>query len=155
LEKDSVSIWVNEDMGELLAKIPERFMKIVDRAITLAIEEAPGEPQLGEPSQAPKFDDDFASSALSIHNKVRAFDGARDFPKGALAKVEGETLCFVKTRIEENPKLSASKKIGHPRGLYCLELTICSKYSVATPVWRWLSGTGSSEMSRTRRTTDD
>ena len=47
--------------------------------------------------------------ALSIHNKVRAFYGERDIPKGALAKVEGETICFAKTLYEENANLSASE----------------------------------------------
>lgn len=99
----SVPIDVNEDYQDLKVRMPEIYRGMIDRAITAALAGDPGTPQSGEPSYAPKFSDDFRwidfnTNALDIHNKVRAYYGERDHPKGALAVVDEGTICITKTR---------------------------------------------------------
>jgi methionyl-tRNA formyltransferase len=101
---ETVPLDVNEDYQDLQKKMPAVYTGMVNKAITMALERHPGFPQVGTPSAAPKFDEgfrwiDFNAPAREIHNKVRAYFGVRDHPKGALAKVNGETLCFTKTRF--------------------------------------------------------
>jgi methionyl-tRNA formyltransferase len=101
----SVPIDVNEDYQDLKLRMPEIYRGMIDRAITAALARDPGMPQSGERSYAPKFSDDFRwidfhnDTALDIHNKVRAYYGERDHPKGALAVVDEGTICITKTRF--------------------------------------------------------
>jgi methionyl-tRNA formyltransferase len=83
---------------------------MVHKAITMALERHPGYPQEGTSSAAPKFTSefryiDFNAPALEAHNKVRAYFGVRDHPHGALAIVDGELLCFTKTRYHAPVKV--------------------------------------------------
>lgn len=101
---ETVPLDVNEDYQDLQKKMPAVYTGMVNKAITLALERHPGFPQVGSPSAAPKFEEDFRwidfnATAREAHNKVRAYFGVRDHPLGALAKVDGETLCFTKTRF--------------------------------------------------------
>lgn len=106
----TVPLDINEDYQELKKKMPAVYTEMVDKAITLALERHPGYPQVGTPSSAPKFDEDFrwidfSKSARDIHNKVRAYFGERDHPKGALAKIDGKVLCLTKTRFHSSFKV--------------------------------------------------
>lgn len=100
---ETVPLNVNEDYSDLQKKMPLVYTGMVDKTITLALERHPGFPQVGTPSAAPKFEPefrwiDFNAPAREAHDKVRAYFGVRDHPLGALANVNGETLCFTKTR---------------------------------------------------------
>jgi hypothetical protein len=110
LVTELVPLDINEDYQDLKKKMPEVFSRMVTKVIDLALEGAPGEPQVGTGSYAPKFDNDFRwidfkAQARDVHNKVRAFYGERDHPKGALAKIDGETICLTKTRLPVRVKL--------------------------------------------------
>jgi hypothetical protein len=83
--------------------MPPVFRGMVERAIGLALAGDPGSPQSGEPSRAPKFADefrwiDFGATAREVHDKVRAYYGERDHPRGALARLDdGSSICITKT----------------------------------------------------------
>jgi methionyl-tRNA formyltransferase len=102
---ETVPLDMNEDYQDLKLKMPAVFSGMIDKAITLALKGEPGIPQTGTPSHAPKFDDAFRwidfqnASARDVHNKVRAYYGERDHPKGALANLDdGTVICITKTR---------------------------------------------------------
>lgn len=107
---ETVPLDVNEDYQDLQKKMPQVYTAMVHKAITMALEQHPGYPQVGTSSAAPKFTSDFRyidfnATALEAHNKVRAYFGVRDHPHGALAVVEGELLCFTKTRYHAPVKV--------------------------------------------------
>jgi methionyl-tRNA formyltransferase len=109
---ETVPLDINEDYQDLKLKMPTVFAGMIDKAITLALKGEPGAPQTGTPSHAPKFDDSFrwidfkTTPALEAHNKVRAFYGERDHPKGALAVLEdGTVVCVTKTRYHPGVKV--------------------------------------------------
>lgn len=111
LFQETVTMDVNEDYQDLKIKVPPVFRSIVDRAITCALQGDPGTPQVGTPTAAPKFETSFrwvdptTMTALTVHNRVRAYYGERDHPKGALYRLlmddsAGTTVvvCLTKTR---------------------------------------------------------
>lgn len=107
---ETVPLDVNEDYQDLQKKMPEVYVGMVHKAITMALEQHPGYPQVGTPSAAPKFTPefryiDFNATALEAHNKVRAYFGVRDHPLGALATIDGELLCIKKTRYNAPVKV--------------------------------------------------
>lgn len=107
---ETVPLDVNEDYEDLQKKMPQVYTGMVHKAITMALERHPGYPQVGTSSAAPKFTSefryiDFNATALEAHNKVRAYFGVRDHPHGALAVVDGELLCFTKTRYHAPVKV--------------------------------------------------
>lgn len=98
--------------------------EMVHEALDMVKAGAPGEPQSGECTQAPKFSPEFrwidfaTESALHAHNKVRAHYGARDIPKGALANIGGETICITKTLVDidddgENSEVNKNCFVQH------------------------------------------
>ena len=107
---ETVPLDVNEDYQDLQKKMPQVYTGMVHKAITMALERHAGYPQEGTPSAAPKFTPefryiDFNAPALEAHNKVRAYFGVRDHPLGALAMVDGDLLCFTKTRYHAPVKV--------------------------------------------------
>jgi methionyl-tRNA formyltransferase len=125
---ERVPLEVNEDYQDLKKKVPPVFTGMVQRVIGMALAGDPGTPQAGTPSQAPKFDPafrwiDFNDTALQNHNKVRAFYGERDHPKGALAKIDGTTLCFTKTRLHPVKLIDLPELVGEHKEQLPEELT--------------------------------
>jgi methionyl-tRNA formyltransferase len=116
----TVPLDVNEDYLDLKAKMPPVFRGMIEKAIDLALEGNPGVPQEGRPSRAPKFTDDFrwidfGSTARDVHNKVRAFYGERDHPRGALARMDdGSTICITKTRWRPPVKVVVDGELPLP-----------------------------------------
>jgi len=94
---------INDTIDDLFPKFGAKFPHGVNKTIDMMLAGDPGRPQVGEESWAPKFTDDFRwiefaeSTALEVHNKVRAFYGTRDIPKGALATVNGKDICITRT----------------------------------------------------------
>ena len=94
---------INVTIDDLSPKLGSKFRQAVDMTIDRMIAGDPGTPQIGKESHATKFTDDFRwinfakSTALEVHNKVRAFYGLQDIPRGALATVEGKEICVMRT----------------------------------------------------------
>lgn len=94
---------INLPIESLMSGFKSMFPQKVSETIDKMIEGDLGTPQVGEGSHAPKFTEDFRwidfakSTAREVHNKVRAFYGERDIPKGALATVEGTEICIHRT----------------------------------------------------------
>jgi methionyl-tRNA formyltransferase len=109
---------INEPIDDLFPKFGIKFRHAVDKTIDMMIAGDPGKPQVGKESHAPKFKDDFRwidfaeSTALEVHNKVRAFYGTRDIPRGALATVEGKEICITRTFYRPPSKDCAGVKSG-------------------------------------------
>lgn len=96
---NDINVPFEDLMKGLTSKIPQKVSEAIDKMIA----GDPGTPQVGEGSHAPKFTEAFRwidfvnSTAREVHNKVRAFYGERDIPKGALATVEGTEICIHRT----------------------------------------------------------
>jgi methionyl-tRNA formyltransferase len=105
---------INDTVDDFFPKIEPLFCAMVQESIDMMIAGEAGTPQVGEGSHAPNFTDEFrlidfaGSTSLEIHNKVRAFYGARDIPKGALAKIDGQDICITRTFYRDGQEASSS-----------------------------------------------
>ena len=94
----------NEHFDGLFLDLP-LLAQMTHEAIDKVKAGDPGEAQVGKGTHVPKFEPEFRwmnfnESALHNHNKVRAFYGSRDIPKGALAKLFGKVICITKSRVD-------------------------------------------------------
>lgn len=108
LQQMSFPLGINDTMEALLQTIGPAIPRMINSTLDQIAAGAPGRPQQGDGSYAPKFEPefrylDFDQPALTLHNKVRAYIGGRDLPRGALATVDGEELCI--TESFYNPDL--------------------------------------------------
>lgn len=97
----------DKDINKTHDEIFPELVKGVDATIDMMLSEDPGRKQAGQGSYAPKFEDSFrwidpaTLTAREIHNRVRAFYGARDIPLGALTKINGKVMCLQRTFYRE------------------------------------------------------
>jgi methionyl-tRNA formyltransferase len=96
-----------DTLGEKLAPLA---FGLFTRALERLEAGDPGDPQEGEPSYAPFFDDDYARidwsrPAQDVHNQVRAWRFMPFQPaaglRGAIAELDGEAVRVLKTRLED------------------------------------------------------
>lgn len=98
-----------EDWETLGAKLGPLALGLLPRVLERVAVGDPGDPQEGESSYAPFFDDDYVHvdwtrPAREVHNQVRAWRFMQFAPaggvRGALAPLDGETVRVLRTSLE-------------------------------------------------------
>jgi methionyl-tRNA formyltransferase len=109
LAQGSVPLEETDDSWETLGeKIGPLALRLAQEAFERVAAGDPGDPQLGEPSYAPFFDEDYVQldwsrPAREVHTQVRAWRFMPLPPSGArgpIAQLDGETMRVIRTRLE-------------------------------------------------------
>jgi methionyl-tRNA formyltransferase len=111
LQQFTLPFGINDTLATLSPQMGPAMYRLLNATLDQMAAGDPGRPQIGEGSYAPKFEPefrymDFSQPALVLHNKVRAYIGGRDLPKGALATLDGAQMCITETFYD--PDLAAA-----------------------------------------------
>ena len=117
LQQVSFPLGVNDTIETLMPSMGPAMFQMVNDTLDQVAAGDPGRPQQGEGSYAPKFEPefrylDFAQPALTLHNKIRAYMGGRDLPKGALATIADTQICITESFYD--PELADAFEAAAP-----------------------------------------